>query len=49
MQDKDYFHQRAVAERRAATRARSMPSFRAHMDMVREYDRRVFELGRLAA
>lgn len=42
MSDRDYFCMRARAERNAAMRAKGMASFRAHMDLVREYERRVF-------
>ena len=40
MSDRDYFIARAAAERRAALAAASMPSFRAHMSMAQEYERR---------
>lgn len=48
MSDREYFWGRAVTERRAATRATGMASFRAHMDMVREYERRAFSLRKSA-
>ncbi|MDV3455754.1 hypothetical protein RZN05_02065 [Sphingomonas sp. HF-S4] len=40
MSDRDYFRMRARAERNAAMRAKGMASFRAHMDLVREYEHR---------
>ena len=49
MGDIEYFSRRAVDERRAAVRAKSMRSFRAHMDLVREYEYRALKLRDLAA
>jgi hypothetical protein len=40
MSDREYFMGRAAAERRAALAAANMPSFRVHMDMAQEYERR---------
>lgn len=42
MDNMGYYRRRASEERAAALRARSLPSFRAHMDMVREYERRIY-------
>jgi hypothetical protein len=38
MSDREYFARRAVVEREAALKARDLSSFRAHMDMAREYE-----------
>ncbi len=40
MTDNAYFAQRADEERDAAMRAKGMASFRAHMGMAQEYERR---------
>jgi len=42
MGDQEYYWQRAIMHRKAAASARNMESFRAHMVIVREYERRVF-------
>ncbi len=38
MSDRDYFHRRAGAERRAALKAATAESFRSHMILAREYE-----------
>jgi len=40
MPEKKYFARRAAEERAAAMKAKSLPSFRAHMGMAHEYERR---------
>ncbi|MFS2108697.1 hypothetical protein ACCC88_03340 [Sphingomonas sp. Sphisp140] len=40
MVDSAYFAQRADTARSAAMKAKGMPSFRAHMGMAQEYERR---------
>jgi len=40
MTENGYFSKRADAERGAALKAKDMPSFRAHMGMALEYERR---------
>jgi hypothetical protein len=40
MDDRAYFLKRATAEREAAIRSTDMAGFRAHMDLVREYEHR---------
>ncbi|MBB5712185.1 hypothetical protein [Sphingomonas xinjiangensis] len=40
MSDFEYFRSRALDARIAAMRAATMTAFGAHMDMVREYERR---------
>lgn len=40
MNETEYFTQRADEERGAAIRAKGMASFRAHMGMAQEYERR---------
>ena len=41
MNDREYFCRRAGQERQTAVRPATMMAFRAHMTMVREYERRV--------
>ncbi len=41
MVDRAYFARRAEAERNAALKAKELASFRAHMGMAQEYERRV--------
>jgi hypothetical protein len=42
MTDTDYFRERALDERIAALKAKTMASFSAHMAMCREYETRIF-------
>jgi hypothetical protein len=38
MGDREYFRDRAQAERAAALKAKDMCAFRAHMDLAHEYE-----------